>query len=151
MTQRGPGNGYYWTPREMMMRRDHIRWRNAHTLLRFAPLGGAVIGFPVGTAYGVAAFVISCLVQAYYVHSAFSDARHQFSAPIMIQRVFAALTVLTSAGAAAIGGADLLNAAFAAALWFILLWIIEGQAMTEGEIDRANREATHIEETWIKE
>lgn len=151
MTQRGPANGFYWTAREMMMRRDTIRWRNNHAFLRCAPFTAIIIGAPVGTYIGLVALVVSFLVQGYYAYNPFADGRHQFSAPITIQRVGAGLTMATGICLTATGSLLYVNAVVGAGLWLLGLQIVNARASAESEIDRANREATHVEETWIKE
>ena len=71
--------------------------------------------------------------------------------PSLRRFLFAALTIATSVCATVLSEPAMLNAALGAAVWFIILLMVEASANTESEIDRANREATHVEETWIRE
>jgi hypothetical protein len=151
MSERGPANGYYWTQREMMMRRDHIRWQRRHTLITWSPLAAMIVGFPLGAAFGGLAWVVSWGFQAHQLHSPFADSRYQYSRPLAIQRVMAYALLITGFLVFMFNIVWAASACTGACVWMLLLQYAEKSANEETEIQRANREATHVEETWIKE
>lgn len=150
MSQQGPRNGYTWTPRELMQRRDHERWQRAHLWVTLAPVP-ALLCFPVGTMVGLIGFTLSWLEQLHQIRSPFTDGSEQFSRPIMIQRIFACITVAAAFTTFGQFGAAGLLGAIGGVIWFRLLGFVEKRTKLESEVDRADSEALKIEETRIRE
>lgn len=150
MNNPGPRNGYTWTHREMMQRRDQARWQRAHAWVTCAPLS-AIVFFPIGTMVGGIGYFISAIEQRRQIASPFTDGSEQFSRPIAIQRVFAAATMIFALSSFGQYGVAGVLGVLGGALWLRLLSTVEKRTKLESEVECADRETLQVDPPRIRE